>query len=276
VKSAAVVCGSLLAVALTGCSLPSSSDPARILELALRLEQRVNEGERTLVASWVVPSKIKIKNRLLQVSGRIETNRSAQLPVEVIVRTEIRNLETGALSKTFRLIVERSQENGYRKAKKFPKTVAAGSLVTVTVEPLGADLPRGTRLSLCLDLVKKRSQLSSFSSCAAGDAATTLSGIQVSIFSTRCATSGCHDRTTAEQGLILEPGESFARLVNVSAAQFPSERRVRPGDPARSYLVKKLRGSQPIGGRMPLGGPFLTDAELAGIIEWIENGALDN
>lgn len=275
-KPAVVACGSLLALALAGCSLLTSSDPARILELVLRLEQRVDEGERTLVASWAVPSKIRIKNRLLQVSGRIEADQSAQLPVEVIVRTEIRNLETGALSKTFRLIVERSAENGYRKAKKFPKTVAAGSLVTVTVEPLGADLPRGTRLSLCLDLVKKRKQLGTFPSCAAGDAATTLSGIQVSIFSGRCATSGCHDRITAQQGLILEPGESFARLVNVIAVQFPSDRRVRPGDPARSYLVKKLRGSQPIGGRMPLGGPFLTDAELAGIIEWIENGAPDD
>lgn len=275
-KDVVTVCCVLLAVALAGCNLLTSSEEPRILELAFRLEQEIKEGERHLVASWAVPSKVKLKNRLLQVSGRIGADEGAQLPAEVIVRAEITNLETGAVLKTFRLIVDRSAENGFRKAKKFPKTVAAESLVTVTLEPVGSDLPLGASLSLCIDVVRKRNELETFPSCAAGGAATTLSGIQVSVFSGRCAISGCHDSVTAEQGLILEPGESFGHLVNVSAVQFPPDRRVRPGEPERSYLVKKLRGSSPIGGRMPLGGRFLTDAELAGIIEWIENGALDN
>ncbi|MCP4203827.1 MAG: hypothetical protein GY769_18055 [bacterium] len=275
-KDAVAACCVLLGVALGGCNLLTSAEEPRILELSFRLERQINEGERHPVASWAVPAKIKLKNRLLQVSGRIEAPDGARLPAEVIVRTTIVNLETGASLKTFRLIVDRSAENGFRKSKKFSKTVAANSLVTVTMEPVGSDLPKGTSLSLCLDAVRKRNELENFPSCAAGNAATTLSGIQVSVFSGRCAVSGCHDSATAEQGLILEPGESFGRLVNVSAVQFPPDRRVRPGDPGRSYLVKKLRGSAPIGGRMPLGGPFLTDAELAGVIEWIENGAADN
>lgn len=275
-KDAVAVCCLLLAFSLAGCNLLTSPEGPRILELDFRLDQQIPEGERYVVTGWVVPSKVKLENRVLQVSGRVEAAESTQLPAEVIVRAEITKLETGTPVKAFRLIVDRSTENGFRESKKFPKTVAAGSLVTVTVEPVGSDLPRGTSLSLCVDLVSRKNDLKKFSSCAAGGAATTLSGIQASVFSGRCAVSGCHDSITAEQGLILEPGESFGRLVNVNAVQFPLDRRVRPGKPERSYLVKKLRGSSPVGGRMPLGGDFLTDEELAGVIEWIENGAADD
>ncbi len=104
--------GCLLAViALAGCDLLSSPEGPRILEMAFRLEQRVDEGEKHLITSWAVPSKITLENRLLQVSGRIEAAPGAQLPAEVIVRTEITKLQSGALLKTFRLIVDRSAEN---------------------------------------------------------------------------------------------------------------------------------------------------------------------
>ena len=53
--------------------------------------------------------------------------------------------------------------------------------------------------------------------------------------------------------------------------------RVDPGKPDDSYLVQKLRGSATInGGRMPLGGPFLSHDAIAGIVEWIDNGAREN
>jgi len=248
---------------------------SRILEVAFRLLRPVADGEQRPVASWIVPGGMRLEERLLQVSGRIGGG-EAGLPVEVIVRAEIRDLESGALVETFRVIVGRSVENGFRKAKKLPKSIAVDGLVTVTLEPVGSGLPRGTQVGLCLDLVRKRNDLGAFSSCAAGGAATTLSGIQSSIFSPRCATGGCHDAESAQQGLVLEPGRSYERLVNVNAMQLPSERRVRPGDSERSYLIKKLRGAAPIGGRMPLGGPYLTQSELAGIAEWIDNGAADN
>lgn len=261
---------------LLGCRLPTSPDGTRILEVALRLEHPLEQGERRLVASWVAPSRMRLADRLLQLSGRIEGAPGAELPGRLAVRAEIRDLESGKLRRKFRLIVDRTLENGFRVAKKLPRSLDGGGLVEVTVEPVASDLPEGTRLSVCLDLVRKRNQLRSFPSCAAGGSATTLSGIQASVFSGRCAVSGCHDRATAEQGLILEAGESYSRLINVNAVQYPPDRRVRPGSPERSYLIKKLRGSQPIGARMPLGGPFLTEAEIAGVAEWIENGAENN
>ena len=129
-KSTVVACCSLLALASAGCTVLTTSQQPRILELALRLEKRVDEGERHLVASWAVPSKTKFKNRLLQVSGRIEADQGAQFPAEIVVRAEITNLETGVSLDKVRLIVDRSAENGFRESKKLPKMLAAGSLVS--------------------------------------------------------------------------------------------------------------------------------------------------
>jgi hypothetical protein len=262
----------LLGATVGACALPRGEE-VRVLESSLRVDGTVPEGVETRVASWVVPARVELGNRLLQISGRIATADEADLPAEVVVRAEIVSLSTGEVRKRFRAIVDRSPENGFRKAKKFPKGVAGGSLVTVSLEPVGSDLPAGAAIDLCLDVVAKRGDLETFASCAAAGAATTLAGLQAGIFSGRCATSGCHDSATAEQGLVLEAGQSFAHLIDVPATQAPGERRVRPGDPARSYLIRKLRGTNNIGGRMPLGGPFLTDEEIAGVVEWIENGA---
>ena len=67
---------------------------------------------------------------------------------------------------------------------------------------------------------------------------------------------------------------SFAALVNVASEEQPSLLRVAPNDPDNSYLVHKIEGRPGIvGGRMPLGGPFLDEATFAAVKSWIEGGA---
>ena len=268
----------LAALTVAACVLPSGSEDLRILESSWRIERQLEAGVETLTASWLVPAKVKLGNRFLQVSGRLSARApdGSPLPRRVIVCVDILDAATGERRKRYRLVVDRSPENGFREVKKFPKIVAGDSLVTVTVEPVGTEIPAGVELTLCVDVVGRRVDLSGFPSCAAGGAPTTLAGIQVSVFSGTCAVSGCHDSITAERGLVLETGQSWANLVGVRATQSPAELRVRAGDSERSYLVKKLRGTNNIGGRMPLGGPFLTETQIAGIVEWIEKGALDN
>ncbi|NOZ06249.1 MAG: hypothetical protein GXP41_07860 [Chloroflexi bacterium] len=48
---------------------------------------------------------------------------------------------------------------------------------------------------------------------------------------------------------------------------------VQPGDPAGSLLLQKVRGTQPEGVRMPLGGAPLSEAEIRTIESWIAAGA---
>lgn len=261
---------------ISGCVLIEEPAGTRLFQSTFQVEEPVLLGEQRLVASWFVPARVRLTERLFQVSGRTQAGKRKRLPTRLVLRLVFTDAETGEAFKRFRMLIDRSLENGFRKAKKFPKSIPAGSIAMLTVEPVGDRLPAGTTLTICLDAVDKRTELLAFPSCAVGTAAATLGGIQQSVFTGRCATSGCHDAVTAEQDLVLEAGSSFSNLVGVASRESPGELLVRPGDADRSYLVKKLRGSAPIGGKMPLGGPFLSDQEIAGVVEWIENGADDN
>ena len=43
-----------------------------------------------------------------------------------------------------------------------------------------------------------------------------------------------------------------------------------------SSLIRKLEGTQAVGGRMPQGGPFLDQAAMDTIKDWIDDGAPNN
>ncbi len=272
------VASSLLALGfLGGCVLIPDPAARRPVEIAVRLPASLDEGAERVVASWLVPAKVELAGRFVQLSGRLERparagQQQAALPRQVVVRATVLSSETGRVRKRFRLALTRTPDDAFRGAKLFARSLAAGSLVTVSVEPLGAALPAGTGLTVCLDMARRKTEFRAFASCAAGDAPTTFPEIEARILAPRCGVSGCHDPATAEEGLVLIAGEAYANLVEAPARQAPLLR-VRPRDPERSYLVRKLRGGTPVGGRMPLGGPFLTGAEIAGIVEWIENGA---
>jgi hypothetical protein len=50
---------------------------------------------------------------------------------------------------------------------------------------------------------------------------------------------------------------------------------VAPGDPEKSYLVRKLEGNRVVGERMPMGRPPLPPEAVAAIRQWIADGASD-
>jgi mono/diheme cytochrome c family protein len=110
-----------------------------------------------------------------------------------------------------------------------------------------------------------------------GGVAFTFSRIQAEVFTPSCALAGCHAADSAEGGMVLAAGRSYAEIVNRSSTENPSLDRVEPGDSERSYLLKKLRGDPDITGeRMPLGGPPLTREQIDGIAAWIRAGAPNN
>lgn len=96
------------------------------------------------------------------------------------------------------------------------------------------------------------------------------------IFTANCS---CHMGRFPSENLNLEPGNAFANLVGVRSRQSPLNR-VEPGDPAKSYLIHKLRGTQrSVGGsgaRMPFGGRELPAATIQLIERWITQGAQNN
>jgi hypothetical protein len=108
-----------------------------------------------------------------------------------------------------------------------------------------------------------------------GGPAFTFSRIQAEIFTPTCAKAGCHAASAASGGMVLDAGRSYGEIVNRPSTERGGFDRVEPGDPERSYLVKKLRGDPDItGGQMPLDNPgSLTREQLDGLIEWVRAGA---
>src|SRR5688572_7698047 len=101
----------------------------------------------------------------------------------------------------------------------------------------------------------------------------TLESIQENVFSAIC--TNCHVGAGAPEGLRLEEGMSHAMLVNVPSGEVPTLLRVEPGNPDDSYLVQKIEGTASVGAQMPLGGPALSDEQVAAIRQWITDGALE-
>ncbi len=109
-----------------------------------------------------------------------------------------------------------------------------------------------------------------------GTNATLFNPVQT-IFTNRCAISGCHDSVTHQNGQDLSAGNSWKNIVAVRTMEDPSRPRVSPGDDDRSYLYQKIIPSGNIvGARMPLGcsvNSCLSDNEIKAIEDWINDGA---
>jgi hypothetical protein len=96
--------------------------------------------------------------------------------------------------------------------------------------------------------------------------------IQNNVFTPIC--SVCHIGAGAPEGLQLDAAHSYNLLVGVPSVEQPNLLRVKPSDPANSYMLHKIEGAPGIvGGQMPLGETPLPQATIAAISQWISNGA---
>jgi mono/diheme cytochrome c family protein len=102
--------------------------------------------------------------------------------------------------------------------------------------------------------------------------------IQAQIFNPGCVPCHTDEGRTPSGGMVLKPGAAYASLVGVASSGKAGAVRVIPGNPSGSYLIQKLEGAPDIvGARMPRNGPpFLSDAQVALIRQWIQNGAPNN
>src|SRR2546426_9695006 len=105
------------------------------------------------------------------------------------------------------------------------------------------------------------------------------------IFNRSCALAGCHVGPVPTGGQDLTAGVAYSQSVNVASTQQPRLKRVKPGDPANSYLVRKIQGGPNISGvLMPNGCPgvpqngaqCLTPDEIAAIVQWVTECAPNN
>lgn len=100
----------------------------------------------------------------------------------------------------------------------------------------------------------------------------TFNSIQTGIFDNYC--TGCHGAGTANMGLRLD-GSYSCLIVGKASAEQPALDLIEPFDTVDSYLLMKVRGDVGIsGGRMPLGGPYLSAGEITSLVNWVTAGAV--
>ena len=269
------------AISTASCTLVFSPEIFQSLRMVFKLTEGIDQDSKTAVQSLFFPGAVVTKGKFVRVSGQLVPPDEGELPDEILLVARTVNADTGALRHRFKLTLTIDAEGRFERSKKFKKNIRVDSLMTVTAEPKGAALAADTQVTICVDMVKDKSQLAALPECiddgGGGGESTTLSTIQDEIFTPTCALAGCHDSGSSSAGLVLQAGRSFDELVGVPSNQQPLLQRVSPGLPDSSYLLDKLRGAAGISGqRMPIGGPLLADEQLDGIVQWIEDGAEDN
>ena len=182
----------------------------------------------------------------------------------------------------FRADVKPAQSPVGRALKIELDTLAAGTGCTTPglAVPLKASLagikPGVAKLSVSASTASKPDRDRLKLTCGPSAAAPPFAAVQA-VFTSRCATPGCHDTVTRSGGLDLHEGVARTNLIDVPATESPKLALVSPGSTRRSYLARKVLGqglprSAPT--RMPTnlaGG--LPDSELFTILSWITNGA---
>ena len=151
-------------------------------------------------------------------------------------------------------------------AVSWDTTTAAAGSVSLTAQALDAAGNAGTSAAVAVTVAN-----------AAPPPAQSFAQLQTQIFTPIC--SGCHTGvgTTLPGSMNLTAGNAFASLVNVASVEQPTLMRVNPGNPSSSYIIQKLEGASGItGSRMPLGGPFLDQATIDEVVNWIAQGAPNN
>lgn len=86
--------------------------------------------------------------------------------------------------------------------------------------------------------------------------------IQTNIFTPLCA--GCHSGANPAANLSLDAAHSFNDLVNVPSTEQPLIVRVKPGDPAHSFLAIHLEDD----------GDGASASDIAVVVQWIADGAM--
>jgi hypothetical protein len=105
------------------------------------------------------------------------------------------------------------------------------------------------------------------------DPTATFTRVQGEIFATSCAFSGCHAGVAPASGMDLSAGAAWL-AVHAPSVERSDLKRIEPGSPDRSYVVKKVRGDPDISGsRMPLGGPYLSADQIKLLTDWVLRGA---
>jgi len=93
--------------------------------------------------------------------------------------------------------------------------------------------------------------------------------IESQLIRPRCATTGCHDRSTRAGSLDLQSSDIGPRLL-AQTSTCMGQPLIDPANPSGSYFINKVAEATPsCGARMPLGAPPFNASEIACVRTWV-------
>ncbi len=109
----------------------------------------------------------------------------------------------------------------------------------------------------------------------------------VPVFEKACAFASCHGSAMAANGIFLgksDPDGVFSRMVEQRSTRYPDQTFVVPGEPTKSFLVKKLEPTScnrdcqagACGEPMPKNNAAIPAASRLELARWIAQGAKNN
>jgi plastocyanin len=154
-----------IALALAGCIALTVGD-VQAFRLFFTLDQVLAEGQQVEAHNSIFPAQVKVRRDWVKIFGQLDAG--GGLPDAVEVEVVLTNLASQQAYYTFRVTLPIAADGSFSQRKRFLRHIAADTLQTVLVRPVGGPIPRDTRVALCVEVSKKKTHLSADSACVAG------------------------------------------------------------------------------------------------------------
>ena len=139
---------------LLGCVLTAKGFQAVILDFALA--EALIAGEQREVHRSFYPDAVEMKGFFLRVSGKLVPAEGADPPSQVKISVTNADATTERVGFRFNLTVRIQDDGNFSATKRWKKNIPANTAQSVSVEPVGADIPLGSQIWLCLDAAKRK------------------------------------------------------------------------------------------------------------------------
>ncbi len=160
-RPAALILTTLLL--FTGGCLLQSQGNLQTLVLFFQLTQPIPQGGAFEAHTAVYPNEVRLKGQFVRISGRLEPPPAAR---RVTVEAVGRDPNSGRTLSRFSATVGIDDDGSFSVTKRFKKNIVAGTVQTITIEPVGGVIAADTQVGICVDVTRKKSDLNRGNSCA--------------------------------------------------------------------------------------------------------------
>ncbi len=134
----------------------------------LKTSKALPAGELTEVYSSIYPDELKLKKNFVKIFGQLQPPGGAAIPSQITLRVVSLDANTQRVYYQFKLVLKVRGDGSYSGIKKWRKNLIPNTLQMFLVEPRGAAIPAGTVVSLCIEVVKRKTEASSNGTCLSG------------------------------------------------------------------------------------------------------------